>query len=83
MGLKIAQGVYDEAKALVAGGDIDLNERRRTYQTMRGRATSLDDDKLMVASMTEDNDDELFVAAVETIEAEGYDIVADEPVNAA
>lgn len=82
MTLKITQKTIDEAKALVEGGDIDLSERRKVYQTMRGRATTLDDDKLMVAAMTEDDDDELFVANVEIIEAEGYEIVAEVPATA-
>lgn len=59
----------EEIRALIASGDVSLEERRRTFLRLTGRETAIDDEKLIQAvAATDDDDDELFVDNVKKIE---------------
>lgn len=74
-----------DARDLVETGDIVLSELRERFQRLTGRPTTLDDDKLTIASMAEDDgeDDAQFVAGVTQIEEHGYIVAGSvaEPVE--
>ncbi len=71
---QISQQTFNEAKQLVEEGDTDLAERRATFKRIAGRDTTLDDDALTVATMTDDADDREFHDLVIKIEQHGYEV---------
>lgn len=75
---KISAQWAAEGKMLVESGDINLTEQKERFLKLTGRATTLNDESLTIASMAEDDglDDKKFTAAVDAIEAHGYEIVA-------
>ena len=75
--LTVTQAAVDEMKELVKEGDIDLALRRKTFARIYGRETTLDDDKLTIACLTEDDDDEEFVINCLDIELGQYEVSED------
>lgn len=73
MSLEVNQAHISEINSLVESGDESLAERRKTFATLKGRQTTLDDEQLKIAiAATDDDDDDLFVANVEKVESGDY-----------
>lgn len=71
MSLSIAPGHIGEIRALVKTGDINLQERRETFERMRGLKTICTDEQLIRAiAATDDDDDDLFCDNVMLAEKE-------------
>jgi hypothetical protein len=57
-----------EIKALIESGDVSLADERAKYLRKTGKNCPLDDEKLILAiAMTDDDDDDLFVANVDKV----------------
>lgn len=81
--LSIQASTVEEMKALIESGDLSLAERRATFIKKAGRATTLNDELLTYACVTEDDDDDEFVANVEKVEKGEYVIATDASPSAA
>lgn len=82
---KISAQWAAEGKALVESGDINLAEQKERFLKLTGRATTLNDESLAIASMAEDDglNDKQFIDAIDTIEAHGFEIIAKDEQEAA
>ncbi len=74
--MKISQVDYQDMKDLVDSGDLNLAAMRIKIFNKTGTETKLTDEQLTAASFTEDDDDDLLVANVQDIEANGLEITA-------
>lgn len=71
MGLNVADDTIKEMKDLIDAGDLSLEERRKTFEKIKGRATTLSDEQLIKAiAATDDDDDDLFCTNVCIVEDE-------------
>jgi hypothetical protein len=72
--MKISKDELAEMKDLVESGDLDINAIRQKYQHSTGKTTTLTDEQLTAAARTEDDVDELLIANIIDIEANGLEI---------
>lgn len=75
MSLKISPDTIEQAKALVETGDLVPGGMATLYKVKTGKECPLQGDDLLVACMTDDDDNEEFVQRVNTIAKDGYEIV--------
>lgn len=77
MSLKISPDTLGEARALVERGDLYPNAMADLYKVKTGKPCPVEGDALLVACMTDDDDNEEFVQRVDKIAKDGYEIVGD------
>lgn len=76
MPLKITKQAVDDQRSLVSTGDQNLDTIRNMFASSRGRATTLDNEGLLIAcAVQEDDDDEMMCVAIERIEKGDFELV--------
>ena len=80
--MKVRQNVVDDAKALFESGDLNVEAQRAIFKRVTGTDCELTDEQVMIASMTEDDDENEFVHACRHIAMYGFEIMSDDEKTA-